>query len=224
MEESPNDYLKELKDESAIFGEQLLLPGKKISDLIKKDNYEIKSLTSEGVVLEHKPYFRSEQKKDIEIGYDELVMAFETDHFSIDGFMPTNEGESKNSASLKKVILNTIKNIELKERELALEERERILNETRKEKDEFVETVANKKKSKRLAREIRQEVEFDKAEAQRLHEEEEMEKSFQQEQERLRIEREKSVKLANAMRDSQQQRIRLAVHENHENKKTTTNE
>src|SRR5258708_7608065 len=88
--------------------------GTVVKDLVKNDLYEIKEANKSGLLLEHKPHFRGEQKNDLPIGYDELVMAFSNGRFFISGFSSVIDGGNKHDLEkLKRAVKDTRDKLEL---------------------------------------------------------------------------------------------------------------
>lgn len=183
-------------------------------DLVKNDIYELKSVDKEGVLLEHKPHFRAEQKNDLHIGYDELAFAYASNRFFISGFSSiTSEGNKHDIEKLKRAIKDTRHQLELVEKE----------NEKRKLEEDKMRFVL-KRKTKRAVRQTRLEQEYlDRQEAERLREEkkqlearlakEEEERQAQLAKEesdrQAEIARQHKIKLLNKKKSSMQIRLRL---------------
>lgn len=159
--------------------------GSIVVDLLKNDAYEIREANKGGLLLEHKPAFRGEQKKDLPIGYDELAMSFSKDRFFISGFSSIVEGGNKHDLEkLKRAIKDTRDKIELEER----------FNEAKKLTEEK-ELLSLKRKTKRVVRQVRADQEFQaKEEAERIE---------------AKIVHDKKIKILNLKKISQQQRLRF---------------
>jgi hypothetical protein len=202
--------IEEIAKEVSIY----FILGTVVKDLVKNDLYEIKSFDKKGILLEHKPHFRGEQKNDLPIGYDELVMAFSKDRFFISGFSTVVEGGNKHDLEkLKRAIKDTREKIELEERTI---EAKRLADAQAR--------LSLKRRTKRAVRNTRVELEFrEKEEAERLRKEKEeldarlaqeenerLAKIAKEEEERLaKIAKEKKIKILNKKRASMQMRFRL---------------
>lgn len=123
-----NQFASKIEEETITSKNLFLAEGKPVKDLVKADDYIIKELSATGILLGHKPFFEHEQKKDLFITYAELHKAFIAKKFFIEGFSEYVEREGvetlvQNFDALKRAILTTIKEIEIKEKDEALKKK-----------------------------------------------------------------------------------------------------
>lgn len=108
-------------------------------DLVKHDDYEIKDISKDTITLLHKPLFRSAQKNDLVVAYDELVEVFSKGRFFIQGFSTTIEGGYKHDLDkLKRAVKDTRDRIELEEIRIVAEKLSLNKSELEKAKTEAI--------------------------------------------------------------------------------------
>lgn len=208
MDTAGNELITSIEQETIIAKKYDLSLGKAVKDVIKKDDYIIKEIRKDGMLLQHIPFFASEQKADLFIGYTELIRGFEAARLIMEGFSEFPEGSSipnQNIPELKRAIRDVIKEIErqriegerqAKEEELAakareLEEEKKKLEDEKRKREEKMLKIKAKKRAKEV----------------RLYEEERQRQIA--EMERYAREKEKNHRILVAKRNSQQQRLRL---------------
>ena len=188
--------------------------GTVVKDVVKNDLYEIKEYSKAGLLLEHKPHFRGEQKNDLPIGYDELVMAFSKGRFFISGFSTVAEGGDKHDLEkLKRAVKDTREKLELEERTIEVKrladaqhrlslkrKTKRVVHQTRTEQERQEREEAERIKKEKEALEARLAKE----------EKERNDKLEQEEEDRLaKIEKDRKIKILTKKRSSMQMRFRL---------------
>jgi hypothetical protein len=168
-----------------------------IEDLAKRDTYEIKAADKDGLLLEHKPHFKGEQKNNLPIGYDELALAFSKGRFFIAGFSSIIEGGNKhNIEKLKRAIKDTRDRIEMEEQTY----------KNKRLEDEKLR-LSLKRRTKRAVRSTRTELEFQtRAELERHQ----ARIAKEEEEYQAKIAHDKKIKILGLERDVQEQRIRFA--------------
>ncbi len=193
-----------LEQDTIIVKNYILIVGKKVTDTIRRDDYLISSITKEGISLVHQPFFAADKKPDMFVSFNELIAGFKIGRLEIEGFTETTEtGKQQNITELKRAIIDVLKEIERNE---IAEEKNRRLKELEELQNKQTR-IELKKKTKRLAKQIRTVVET------------EYKKKQEEEKERQRIIKEeenknKRIRTSKSKAKSQQQRFRLMTRKN----------
>jgi hypothetical protein len=129
--------LEQIEENAASGKEYFLAVGKPVFDTKVNEEYIIKELNVNGIVLDHISFLKNEKKPDLPISYGELIKVFEIGRFDIEGF-------ARNEVDLlKRAIRDVLRDLEKKAKEQEAEnlrlKAEELRNESQATKKQLEE-------------------------------------------------------------------------------------